>query len=518
MSQSLPAVGRPPAASSPTARPGIRLEADPTADGLAKRRPLYLRLWRGVPRELGYLVPTWIIAVVVFNFLTAAIATGASLVFLFVGIIIVSLVLVAARYLGSFELLRLRSSGLPPIAEPRWTPPFAGKTFMRAVIDPLASAHHWLYYVHGAIVNFLVAIVSGVITFAWFVTGFSLLLTPLWAAVRPSNLPGFSYGPNTEIGTDWNLGTLLTYAVWDREDPGLTALAITGFTLLGAAMVALIPFITHGMTYAHWGAARVLLARFPSEDMSTEVAALAASQRAAVVAEDHSLRRLERDIHDGPQQRLMRLQMDLASAERRMADDPAQAMELMGSARLLAQETLDELRALTQGFAPPLLQDRGLSAAIEALALRSSVPVECSIDLGGRTLPGEIERGSYFIVAELLSNAVKHAEATAIALRVHVVEGSAEGAPVTLTLEIDDNGRGGATLVPGHGLVGLTERVAGMRGTLDLASPAGGPTRIAATIPLPIESQPPESISPAEPTPPVGSTPTLPINPGDPTS
>ena len=488
MSQSIPAPSfTPPSTASIAVPPSI---GDSTAvqneADAGRRRPLYLRLWRGVPRELGYLAPTAILAFVVFNVLTAGISIGASLIFLFVGIILVSLTLILARYLGTFELARLRAAGLPAIAQPRWTPPFAGKTFMRVIVDPLASAHHWLSYVHGAIVNFFLAIVTGVVTFTWIVTSLSLLFTPLWSLIQPfAGDPARTFGENGEISSDWNLGSLISYAIWDRQDPGLTAFVITAVTLLGAGMIALIPFVTHGMTYAHWGAARLLLARFPSEDMSTEVAQLAASQRAAVVAEDHSLRRLERDIHDGPQQRLMRLQMDLASAERRMADDPNQAVALMGSARVLAQETLDELRALTQGFAPPLLQDRGLTAAIEAIAARSHVPVDCRIDLRGRELPSEIERASYFIVAELLSNAVKHADATGITARVQVADDDGQGAPATLTLEIVDDGHGGATLVPGHGLVGLTERVAGMRGRLELDSPVGGPTRIVAVIPLP---------------------------------
>jgi len=485
MSQSIPAPSFHPSSGLPigsSASPG----SEPSATAASRPSgPLYLRLWRGVPRELGYLAPTWIIALVVFNVLTVAISAGAGLVFLFVGIIIVSLTLILARYLGTFELMRLRASGMPPIAEPRWTPPFEGKTFIRAITEPLASAHYWLSYVHGAIVNFFLAIITGVVTFTWIVTGLSLLFTPLWSLIKPNDgTTSTFYGPDGQIGNDWNIASLMSYGIWDRQDPTLVGLLITGLTLLGAGMIALIPFVTHGMTYAHWGAARLLLARFPSEDMSTEVAALAASQRAAVVAEDHSLRRLERDIHDGPQQRLMRLQMDLASAERRMADNPTEAVALMGSARTLAQETLDELRALTQGFAPPLLQDRGLAAAIEALALRSSVPVDSRVDLAGRQLPSEIERAAYFIVAELLSNAVKHADATAITLRVHVLE-EGEGLPATLALEIEDDGRGGAQLVSGHGLVGLTERAAGMRGTLDIVSPVGGPTRVTAAIPLP---------------------------------
>ncbi|GAA1505768.1 signal transduction histidine kinase [Agromyces terreus] len=203
-------------------------------------------------------------------------------------------------------------------------------------------------------------------------------------------------------------------------------------------------------------------------------------------AEDASLRRLERDIHDGPQQRLVRLQMDLASIERAVDRDPDAARRMLGEARQQARETLDELRALSRGFAPPILQDRGLAVALESLGARSTVPVvlEIGIPADGAppVVPASIERNVYFVAAELLTNAVKHAEARGIRLRASLRDTGATG--WWLDLWVTDDGRGGATSVPGHGLAGLEERVRGLDGILVVDSPVGGPTSIGAHIPF----------------------------------
>jgi signal transduction histidine kinase len=209
---------------------------------------------------------------------------------------------------------------------------------------------------------------------------------------------------------------------------------------------------------------------------------LAASRGAAVQAEDASLRRLERDIHDGPQQRLVRLQMDLAAIERKLDADPDAARTLLGEARDQARDTLDELRALSRGFAPPLLQDRGLASALESLAARSPVPVILELELPtDSTLPAAIERNAYFIAAELLTNAAKHSGASAIRLRISTRDAGASGH--WLDLWVTDNGHGGATPVAGHGLAGLDERVRGLGGVLVVDSPVGGPTVVGAHFP-----------------------------------
>ena len=153
-----------------------------------------------------------------------------------------------------------------------------------------------------------------------------------------------------------------------------------------------------------------------------------------------SLRRLERDIHDGPQQRLVRMQMDLAAVDRQLAQDPDSAKALVGEAREQASEALDELRALSRGFAPPILQDRGLAAGLESLASRSPVPVIVEVDLADAALPAPIERNAYFIAAELLTNAGearggdRHPPARRHPRRRHGrAAGSTSGSPTTVT-------------------------------------------------------------------------------------
>src|SRR5690606_30087418 len=140
-----------------------------------------------------------------------------------------------------------------------------------------------------------------------------------------------------------------------------------------------------------------------------------------------------------------------------------------------------ELRALSRGFAPPILLDRGLVAALESLAGRNPVPVTVTSVTTGTPLDAEVERNAYFIVSELVTNATKHAEATAIGVQLSV---TGERPHEWLEVVVGDNGRGGAALVAGHGLAGLTERAHGLGGTLEIDSPEGGPTTVTARIPL----------------------------------
>ena len=176
--------------------------------------------------------------------------------------------------------------------------------------------------------------------------------------------------------------------------------------------------------------------------------------------------------------------MELAAAERRLGSDDSAAAQSIEEARTLAQEALDELRALSQGFAPPLLQDRGLEAALQALARRSAVPLEADIRLT-EPVPSPIERSAYFVAAELTSNAIKHAAARRIRLTVTTDPAPTSGGSAALRIVVLDDGVGGAAQVPQHGLAGAAERLAGLGGDLRIVSPAGGPTSVTATIPLP---------------------------------
>jgi signal transduction histidine kinase len=197
---------------------------------------------------------------------------------------------------------------------------------------------------------------------------------------------------------------------------------------------------------------------------------------AAVTAEAAALRRLERDIHDGPQQRLVRLAMELGRAQHHFGSRPEVVREALADAIVQAQEALEELRALSRGIAPPVLADRGLREAIAALAARCTVPVEFEAGPLDRRLDAAVETAAYFVVAEALTNVAKHSGARRCAI------GLGHGAG-TLRVWVTDDGAGGAALDKGHGLRGLDDRVHAIGGRLQITSPDGGPTTISAEVP-----------------------------------
>ena len=186
-------------------------------------------------------------------------------------------------------------------------------------------------------------------------------------------------------------------------------------------------------------------------------------------------RRIERDLHDGAQQRLTALAMGLGRARAKLDSDPEAARELVEQAHEDAKQALAELRNLARGIHPAILTDRGLDAALSHLAARSPVPVEISVEIADRPSPA-VESTAYFVVAEALTNAAKHSAARSIRARVWRFD-------ATLLVEVVDDGVGGAAIEPGGGLEGLTTRVATIDGTLSISSPAGGPTVVRAELP-----------------------------------
>jgi signal transduction histidine kinase len=440
-------------------------EAAP-APAVAKPTPLYARLWRGVPRELGFLLPLLPIVVAGLSITASVFFTGVGMIFIVVGVFIVLAALFTARGFGMFEIIRLRASGFPPITAPKWdrVAPRAG--WFGKLIAPSIDGHYWLYLLHTMIVNPIVGIFSWTVTIVWTSTALGGLTYWFWQRYLP-------YGDR-----DWTFWGVTT---GDFSGPVSEAVGRTNdsvfFLIIGVFFTLTLPFITRGLTWIHYGIGRGMLSAFLSEALQQQVTGLASSRSAAVAAEGTALRRLERDIHDGPQQRLVRLQMDLAAADRQLDSDPAAARVLIDEALQQSKDALDELRALSRGFAPPILLDRGLVAALESLAVRAAVPTTIVSELpDGTVLPPELERNAYFIAAEALTNVAKHAEATAATVTVSLKDG--------LQIVVSDDGRGGAITVDGHGIAGLGERVHGLGGTLDLLSPDGGPTTVTAHIPL----------------------------------
>jgi len=244
--------------------------------------------------------------------------------------------------------------------------------------------------------------------------------------------------------------------------------------VLGAVALLTLPLVVRFAAALHGSLAHVLLSS--RAELQHEVRRVEGGRDAARAAEAASLRRLERDIHDGPQQRLVRLTMDLGRARRQLAEDPARASETIDAALLQARETVDELRSLSRGIAPPLLVDRGLTSALGELTVRSEVPVEATVDVPDN-LPPHLETAVYFVVAEALTNVAKHSGATRASVGVWVENGGVE-------VRVEDDGVGGAHPAKGTGLVGLQQRVLAADGRLEVTSPEGGPTVVAAWLPL----------------------------------
>ncbi|MDO8152099.1 sensor histidine kinase [Isoptericola sp. b408] len=208
---------------------------------------------------------------------------------------------------------------------------------------------------------------------------------------------------------------------------------------------------------------------------------LTATRAAALEAADAERRRIERDLHDGAQQRLVALGVALGSARRAADRDPSAAVAAVEHAHLEVKETLAELRDLVRGIHPAVLADRGLDDALSALAARSPVPVRVEAGPGLDAVGAGVQAAAYFVVAEALTNVARHAAATRAHVRAAVVP-VAEGTD-RLLVEVSDDGRGGAEARPGSGLAGLRGRVAALDGTFDLTSPPGAGTRLRVELP-----------------------------------
>jgi signal transduction histidine kinase len=438
-----------------------------TATETTIARTGYLALWRNVPRELGFHILTLPLSVTGFALTVSLVSAGAgTIVTFFIGVFLFIAALYVSRGFGTLELVRLEWAGRPPIVRPTWDqriPGFWG--WLRSVFG---NGHYWLYLLHTMVVNFIISTITWSIIITWVSTALGGVTYWFWSVFIPNS------------DRDWHLSNwLLDLLHISNPSLGYTVLDVIFYSITGVVFLATLPFITRGLLVLHDLIAHGTLAAFTSEALRRQVGDLTTSRSAAISAEGHSLRRLERDIHDGPQQRLVRLQMDLAAAERQLDKDPKKARGLITEAMSQSKEALEELRSLSRGFAPPLLLDRGLVAALESAADRSIVPVKIVDELGAVKLPQEIERNAYFVVSEALANIAKHSGATEATVRVWV-----EGTE-SLNVAVFDNGHGGAVSKANHGIAGLEERLLGLGGSLDLHSPAGGPTTVLAHLPLP---------------------------------
>lgn len=210
-------------------------------------------------------------------------------------------------------------------------------------------------------------------------------------------------------------------------------------------------------------------------DLRRAVRELRESRARIVVAADEERRRVERNLHDGAQQRLVTVALHLHLVKRRLETDPAQVPQLVDSAVTELTLAIEEIRELVRGLHPRLLSDRGLRPALAGLAERSLLPVEI-VETPSERLPAPVEAAAYYVVAEALANAAKHSRATRVTVRVARTDSCTR-------VEVADDGVGGADPAGGSGLRGLADRVAALGGTLDVRSSAGAGTTLAAELP-----------------------------------
>jgi signal transduction histidine kinase len=363
---------------------------------------------------------------------------------------------VTTRFSTAFAAVeRARFALLLDTELPRW--PADPRRGYRWLIVPtrsmLATRATW-GQIGYALLRLPVSVVSFTLTVTVWSAGLMALTVPLYAR----RLPGG--GPNVD-GHYFLTGTV-----------PLALCAVAGLVVLLAAAP-----LTRGLGSVDAALARWLLSPPRDAELKARVTQLEVSRERVVDAAEAERRRIERDLHDGAQQRLVAVAMELGRAKAKFADDVDAAAALVDQAHTEAKAALIELRELVRGVHPPVLTDRGLDAALSGLAARCSVPVSLQVDVPVRPRPA-VEAVAYFTVAEALTNIAKHSRAT----RASVIVDGGPGPAGTLNIVISDDGIGGADAA-GAGLTGLADRMAGLDGALSVESPPGGPTIISAVIP-----------------------------------
>lgn len=269
-------------------------------------------------------------------------------------------------------------------------------------------------------------------------------------------------------------GSDLGHALWVPFKP---IPAPAGFTAFGIVLLWLLPLVTRAVAVLDTRVAIRLLGPDRERELEQRVAGLTESRSALVQAADAERRRIERDLHDGAQQRLVSLAINLGMARATLDGVPPEAMDVINDAHEEAKAALAEMRDLVRGLHPAVLDDRGLDAALSGIAARAPLPVRMTVDVPERPTPA-VEAVAYFVVSEALANIAKHARAREVRVDVERMRGR-------LWVRIRDDGVGGADPARGSGLAGLARRAASVDGSFSLSSPVGGPTVI--TVELPCE-------------------------------
>jgi signal transduction histidine kinase len=424
----------------------------------ATTRPQRVGFLRQLAIDSGYTVVGFPLATASFVVAVTGLSAGLGTLVIVVGLPIIACTLLLARLFADIERLRIPAVLRMPRTRPMYRTSQRGDGIWKRMFTPLNQTQSWLDLVH-AIVHFPIAVAAFSVVVSW------------WASAIGGTL-SFAWDWSIPRGPD-------NHSLAELIGLGDGAFARIGLqTTIGLICLITLPAVVRGCALVSAGFSRLLLTGIA--EMRQKIVVLTEQKAAAVSAETTALRRLERDIHDGPQQRLVRLAMDLGRARQQLDGDPDALRHTLDEAIGQTRETLDELRALARGIAPPVLTDRGLPSALAAVAARCTVPVELAVDAelgmsGGRLNP-VVENTAYFTVAEALTNVAKHSGAANCWVTV-------ANQPGSLGIKIVDDGVGGAHVAKGHGLSGLTDRVRATGGTLIVVSPAGGPTEIRAEVP-----------------------------------
>ncbi|MGX1672374.1 sensor histidine kinase [Streptomyces sp. NPDC055400] len=406
-------------------------------------------------REFGYLLLSLPISIITFVYAVTMVSLGAGLLITFLGIPVLAGALAGARGFAAMERARARALlgvdvGTPAPLRPRAHGPMA---WTGALLKSGESWRNLLY----TVVHFPWAVFAFNVALVFWTVGWSLLTYPLWQWVFPM----YAGQGGIQLYGDGAHNVYL-------DNP----FEITVTAAVGLLITLATPWIIRALASVDRALVSGLLG--PSR-LATRVVELESDRGVVVDTAAADLRRIERDLHDGAQARLVNLAMDLGLAKEKLTEDPRAAARMVDEAHGEVKTALQELRDLARGIHPAILTDRGLDAALSSVASRCTVPVQVEVDLPARPAPA-IEGIAYFTVSELLQNVSKHSRATRATVDVWRVEDR-------LMLQVMDNGVGGADASAGSGLAGLAERLDAVDGILLVDSPAAGPTRITAELP-----------------------------------
>ncbi len=417
----------------------------------ALRAPFEGRTWR----ELGYVLLSLPVSIALFTWTVTMVSLGAGLLVTFLGVPVLAAALAGARGFGALERVRARALlGVDvPGPEPLRVRKPGALAWMGAVLKSGASWRSLLY----SLVQLPWVIFTFTVAVTLWALSLILLTYPLWFWVFPT----YAGEGGFQLYGDEHHRIYL-------DNP----FEITVTALVGLLFALATPWLVRALTTVDGLLVRGLLG--PSL-LSERVVELESDRGVVVDTAAADLRRIERDLHDGAQARLVGLAMDLGLAKEKMREDPQAAARMVEDAHGEVKTALQELRDLARGIHPAVLTDRGLDAALSAVASRCTVPVRVEADLPSRPAPA-IEGIAYFTVCELLQNVAKHSRARSASVDVWHSEDR-------LMLQVTDDGVGGASASAGSGLAGLKDRLDAVDGILLVDSPAGGPTRVIAELP-----------------------------------